>query len=374
MDKELLIYKHNGNYQYEISGVFDAFESLIIYDNFHEFNSFDLKVPYSKQAMNLLQINNIIKFEGLNYYIDDISGEGNYIRVLGNSLGGKTEDRIIDKVYIASKSPALIAYDHISQNVTNPSTYTDLNGNHDGTARKINFLTVANNDGLGLAAIDYQNSYGVVKDEVEALSLTYNFGIKETGSTTEISNEISFYSGKDVSSWVVFSDDPDGYENLTNASYKHSIIDFKNTAYTFGEGEGTDRAKIVVNPDNVGMDRKEVYIDAREIQSTNTETGVTVTAEAYKNMLITKGQQKLSERNEVLTLDGDFLTTSKLVKYQTDFNVGDTVKIISYKYGVEKTAVITQAKTTYDSKGKHIEFIYDRDLPTIFDYIERNIK
>lgn len=569
MQRILLTYQWLGDFNYAKAKIFDGFESLIIYENYGKCNTFELDVPFSFENNSIFKPENIFKFDGVYYYVDDVSGTSDKLKVCGKSLAGKYDSRIIDRTYIASKSPALIAWDHINQEIINPGNYSDINGSYNGADRKIDYLTLGNQylhsayansedgtedfttvypnlnllDGtssdlktvsangwgtqdslttntidfkkgesytysawiqdcdidtraviylfgsssgfeahlgntitasssglstvtfnisddiasyktsigfmesqasyhnlsysrlklepgstatpympsssevttadwpsyigqyldythansknpkdytwspfsgtvpspienpktttdLGLAAIDYQNSYGEVQKQVETLCETYNFGFKEVGAKGVVSNQIQFFKGRDVSKWVVFSDDSDGYENLNEVEFEHSTFDKKTVAYAFGEGEGSDRKKIVLNPTIKGLSRRELYVDARDLQSSDGTT--TIPSATYNNMLKDRANQSLADKKEVITLNGDFVLTSKLVQFGRDFFVGDTVRLTSKRYGAAKTAVISQAKKTYNDKGEYLELIYDKETPTIFDILGRN--
>lgn len=369
MQKVLLTYQWLGDFDFSKVKIFDGFESLIIYENYGKCNTFELDIPFSFENNAIFRPENLIKFEGLYYYVDDVSGTNDKLKICGKSLAGKYDSRIIDRTYTATKSPVLIAWDHINQEMINPQNYTDVSGSHNGSDRKIKYLSLAAADGLGLTAIDYQNSYGGVDEQVETLCETYDFGFKEIGAKGKVSNQIKFFKGRDVSKWVVFSDDSDGYENLTDVEFEHSTFDEKNVAYTFGEGEGAARTKIVVNPNLKGLTRKEVYVDARDLQSKNDTT--TIPTSTYNNMLKARGAQALADRQEVITLNGDFILESKLVKFGRDFFVGDKVKLKSKRYGVAKTATISQSKKTFNEKGEYLELTYDRETPTLYDTLGR---
>ncbi|RZI47973.1 siphovirus ReqiPepy6 Gp37-like family protein [Lactococcus kimchii] len=369
MQKILLAYQWLGDFNFAKAKIFDGFESLIIYENYGKCNTFELDIPFSFENNAIFRPESVFKFEGIYYYVDDVSGKNDQLKVCGKSLAGKYDTRIIDRVYTASKSPALIAWDHINQEMINPANYTDVNGSHNGSDRKIEYLALAAADGLNLASIDYQNSYGGVDEQVEKLCETYDFGFREIGSKGKVSNQIQFFKGRDVSKWVVFSDDADGYDNLSEVEFEHTTFDEKTVAYALGEGEGTARTKIVVNPNLKGLGRKETYVDARDLQSKNDTT--TIPAATYNNMLKERGAQALADRQEVITLNGDFILESKLIKFGRDFFVGDKVKLLSKRYGASKTAVISQAKKTYNEKGEYLELTYDKETPTIFKLLGR---
>lgn len=366
MQEVLLTYNRIKGFDFEKGKLFDGFQSLIIYENYGKCDTFELDLKYSLENIILFQPDNVFKFQKVFYYIDDVSASSDSIKVCGQSLAGKYDSRNIDRIYTANKSPALIAYDHFNQEMISPPDYSDALGTYKGSNRKINYLTLVKNDGLGLANIDYQTSYGSVQEAVETLCQTYDFGFKETAVKGTVSNQIQIFKGRDVSRWVIFSDDSDGYENLTDVEFEHSTFDEKTSAHVFGEGEGADRVKVIVNPNFTGLERKEIYVDARDIQSTDQTTGSKIPTTTYQNMLKDRGNQKLAEQSEIITLNGDFVLESKLVRFGKDFFVGDRVTLKSKRYEASKVATITQAKRTFNEKGEYVELSYDKETPTIY--------
>ena len=89
-----------------------------------------------------------------------------------------------------------------------------------------------------------------------------------------------------------------------------------------------------------GLDRKELYVDARDLQSTIDET--TLTTEQYNNLLTTRGNEKLSEKQAILLLDGDVNINSELYKYGTDYNLGDKVSVYSERFRVSTVKTLTE--------------------------------
>lgn len=79
--------------------------------------------------------------------------------------------------------------------------------------------------------------------------------------------------------------------------------DSRNVAYIAGEGEGDDRVEVTLDlrttPDEP---IRELYIDARDLRS---DDGDTVLSDAeYRELLLSRGRQRLSSHAHVLTLGG----------------------------------------------------------------------
>ncbi len=81
--------------------------------------------------------------------------------------------------------------------------------------------------------------------------------------------------------------------NLLNAGWSFADTDYANVALVQGAGEGEARATAWVGDvDAVGSDRREMYIDARDIQP-DEESGETNTSLSYLQKLADRGGEKL---------------------------------------------------------------------------------
>ncbi len=83
--------------------------------------------------------------------------------------------------------------------------------------------------------------------------------------------------------------------------------DYRNFAYIAGEGEGDDRVEVTLDlrtaPDEP---RRELYVDARDLRSDDGETPMS--GEAYRQLLLSRGRQRLTSHAHVLTLGGSAAT------------------------------------------------------------------
>ena len=81
--------------------------------------------------------------------------------------------------------------------------------------------------------------------------------------------------------------------NLLNAGWSFADTDYANVALVQGAGEGSARATVWVGDvDTTGSDRREMYIDARDIQP-DEDKGETTTSESYLQRLADRGGEKL---------------------------------------------------------------------------------
>lgn len=308
--------------------------------------------------LNYLQKGNAIRINNVFYYINFVSVEDlekAELTVKGVSMFGLLNNRIIWENYLKQARPEWIARDLLVRHVVNPSD----------TNRKIHQITVASDKNLTGSSIQYQNSYGMVKDEIETLCETYDFGFREIVRDPFVpASHIEFYKGKDLSETVEFTTDA---ENVLGESYESSDYDEKNVALVAGEGEGNDREKVTIGSGS-GLDRKELYVDARDLQSES--DGTTLTPTEYKNALRERGNAKLAEHRPILILDGDINVRNQLYEYGVDYDLGDIVRRSSPTFNLAYNARITEIQEIYEN-GLQIVPTFGKRSPTLIDMIKR---
>lgn len=360
MELEIFTQDAKNQWHFVSEKVFDGFKSLSVALNYYTYSTFELFVGLTPENIRLFVPETVIYMEGLYFYVDSASVDDQataQMKVSGKSLLGKATDRIIYRMYTKTASPEQIVWEHLNNEVIHP---TD-------PKRKIHYLTLNPVSPLGNGSIRYQNSYGNVAEEVETLCTSYDFGIRETATRLGVpGNTLTLFKGRDISAQIEFSD---AYENLTKVGYQNNNFDEASTAFVFGEGEGSERQQVIIGGNKSGLNRKEIYVDARDLQKTTDET--TLTNAQYVEVLNNRGNNKLAERKRILTLNGEVPASSKLFKLGTDYDRGDSITIRSNLYNLKKTSTITTIKKTYDAKGLFIEPIFGKETPTIFDVLSR---
>jgi hypothetical protein len=147
-------------------------------------------------------------------------------------------------------------------------------------------------------------------------------------------------------------------------------------AWVFGEGEGTARINVKLNDTLSGLEREEIYVDARDIQK-QTQDGngkdITLTDAQYKAALTSRGISKLAEQEAILTLNGDIDLETELFVYGKDYQLGDRVRFTSKLFNVTKTSVLAGIDETWDEAGHHMSPLWDKESPTVFDIIRRRL-
>lgn len=133
-------------------------------------------------------------------------------------------------------------------------------------------------------------------------------------------------------------------DNIRSMSYSENIMNFRERAYIFGQGEALARYYTSVTQTNYpGLpDRPryifqpQLFIDARDIENDNAK-------------LQSRGREKLREFSDVPTMQFESTQKGKY-KYLIDYNLGDVVT--AAYYGVaEMTARIIEIREEYTPEG-----------------------
>lgn len=128
--------------------------------------------------------------------------------------------------------------------------------------------------------------------------------------------------------------------NLQGAAWAFGDSDYANVAVVQGAGEGESRATVTVGlTDTTGTQRREMYVDARDIQP-DEDKGETTKSQAYLERLMDRGTNKLLEQLRTgsieLTLDAEGLHPGDVAQV--------SVPQLGYTATVRVADVITQSQ------------------------------
>ncbi len=346
----------------------DQYTSLQWIRRYHTAGRFELHCPITSHNISTLARNNLIWKQDSNevgiieyrrLYTDENGKE--IITVVGRMLTSILDRRIL---YTTEQ--------HINKNVEIiMRNMVDKNCISTSEKRKLPII-------LGelkgyTERTDYQKSYGNLLEELTALSQTSDIGFFIRTDLEQKKHYFETYKGIDRSiaqsenSHVVFSRD---YDNLYNQEYTDDVNNLRTTALVAGEGEGADREIVVVNDNYSGLDRYELYVDARDLQREVDD--IILSDEEYRNLLTQRGLEKLSEYKDIQTFEGSIVTNN--YKYKEDFDLGDIVTIIDRKWNVVVNTRITEITEIYENGQVQIIPTFGNKIPTIIDKIKRTVR
>lgn len=124
---------------------------------------------------------------------------------------------------------------------------------------------------------------------------------------------------------IVFSQ---SLSNIERTSYNFDKKQHKDVAYVAGEGENKERKWFEIDrgTTQTGWNRRELYIDARDIQSEN-EDGTVMPDADYEKLIRQRTEEKFSDNNLSEVYSSTIAQTSKYI-YGVDYYKGDLVTIV----------------------------------------------
>jgi hypothetical protein len=342
-------------------GFVEIYESLRWNKGYNSVGDFSLKAPASENNLSVLTIGNFLwrsddtefaVIETLELTSDSDSGN-EFIEVSGKFASSLLGRRIIWNTEMFHNADIGAAVGTlIADNAISP---TD-------TDRMIDNISYVQNN-LGYL-LNTQVSYKNLLETIETWCVAGDIGYRSKYDINGGNWVFELYQGSVVP--AVFSNE---YENVLSQNYTNSYADYANVALVKGESEGNERSSVTVGSGS-GVDRYEIYVDARDLQTDGDDP---IPEDEYEDMLTFRGQEKLAEHPNVTSFDGEINTLGNL-RYKTDFNVGDIVKIVNRKWGVVLDTRIVGVTETFDVNGLAIDVTFGQGLLTLTEKIKRGVR
>lgn len=242
--------------------------------------SFEIKIPTTEESLDLLEFGNYIYFE------DNVFGV-----IKGRKDSENTDYEVTIFGYLINhileyRSFLVTAqyYDYID-NIAY-EMLEDLFINPDDPKRKISYIQIEPLQSHIGDKIRVQNTGDTMFDVLRDILSPYNLGFELYADYTMTTLGSDLYrfvfriiqpvyrtvGNTDNNDPVVFSFDLD---NLTQLLYENDGREYRNIAIVAGEGEGEERTVVEVGDTSAtGINRIELYVDARDIQSAVSEEWV----------------------------------------------------------------------------------------------------
>ena len=331
--------------------VLDTFESLIWTERYSAYGDFEVYTSINDSVLDILKDDYYLwlKESDQTMIIEDRKIEsdtenGNHFTVTGRSLESILERRIIWKQTILSGNFQNGIKKLLDENIINPSD----------ASRRVEGVTfeMSTDPAISGLTVDTQFTGDNLYDAIKKLCDSQNIGFR-----IKLSDDNKFvfklYAGADRSydqftnPYVIFSPK---FENVVNTNYLESKKTLKTVTLVAGEGEGADRRTTTVacsSGAGTGLNRRELYTDARDVSST--VDNETLTDTEYNAQLSQRGLENLAEHIATKSFEGKVETT-RMYRYGEDFFLGDMVQIVN-EYGIEGKARVTEFIRSQSKEG-----------------------
>lgn len=335
------------NRSFEKIGVIDFCSSIIWTRRYCNEGDCELYLPADEEALNLLKIGRFLMREDLDdnlmvitsVTVESDAETGNFIKAVGAGAEHLISQRIVWNQTTLSGTVGDCVSQLLSENLINPS---DEN-------RKMDFFSVLDtSEGTESVTKQYtgDNLLTAIIELLTTFDLGFDVSFNGSGLGFSIYRGIDRSFNQDQNSYVIFSPE---YDNFLTANSSENSEKFKNIALVAGEGEGSARKKAEVGTAS-GIDRVEVFVDARDISSTT--SGGTLTDDEYMALLQEKGAAALAESKIELNYEGEILPEVTFI-FGVDYALGDIVETIDF-FGNQNACRITEIIESWDENGYSI--------------------
>lgn len=358
---------------FERLGIIDEFQSLEITTNYKKHSELELLVSATEENIDYFIANNddifltvgIGKVRG--YLIESVKytdEKKTTLEVYCKSLSSMLGWRQIDGQQTFRGNAEEVIRSFVNTNVIAP---TNIN-------RKIDNLILGNLSGItDTTEESYSN-----KDLDESLwEICVKFDIAYEIYADILNKRFEFvvWKGTDRSTnqtirdAVIFSKE---FDNVLSQSYTDDKSDYRNTVIIAGEGEGTARTYLVVGNENKGRKRREMFVDARDLQSSESDQ-TKMSQTAYEALLIERAKNKQAEYARVQSFETDIVYDSQFT-FGSDYFMGDLITIRNDGISVALHTRIVTAKEKYSRKGYELSTEFGSNIPTLLTKIKKAVK
>jgi hypothetical protein len=341
---EIRVYDANLNFK----GISENQTSFVWTRKFFEPGEFRIYLPLTDDNLRIYQLGNLVTYRGANEagVIEDL--------ILRNT---STERVIIaEGRFLAS---------YMDRRLVRPTL--NFSGKVEVAMRKmltdavpIPLVELGELNGFD-ETIEFQATYKNLLTMEERLSQGYNIGFRFRPDFTEKKIYFETYKGLDKSrnqtdrAFVEFSD---MFDNLNSVENRQNNQLLKTVGYVGGEGEGSERTYIIVGDDSLtGLERRELFIDAKDIASED------LTQEEYLAALNTRGLEKMNEHVFSNSYETSTIPSGNF-EYKKDYDLGDIVTIKNSNWGLNTTQRITEIQEVYEHGNATIVPTFGSPLPT----------
>ena len=345
---ELRIYDAN----LDLKGITENQRSITWTRRYFEAGEFEIQLPLTDDNIRLYKLGNIVSFRSANEagVIEDVlisqSATEYIIDVRGRFLTSYMDRRLIRPTINFTGYTEVAMRQLLTDAVAIP--LVELGELHGYTDE-----------------VEFQATYKNLLDYECKLSKSANIGFRFRPDFTAKKIYFETYKGLDRSrsqSERAFVEFSDRFDNLNKAVYRGNDQLLRNVGYVGGEGEGAERTYVTVGDDTLtGLERREVFIDAKDIRSDD------ITQEEYLAALSERGNQKLNECILSSSFECETIPIGNY-NYLTDYDLGDIVTVRHTQWGLSENLRITEITEVYEYGNAKIVPILGSALPTKIDW------
>lgn len=208
--------------------------------------------------------------------------------------------------------------------------------------------------------VTFQATYKNLLEYMSKLSRSSGIGFRVRPDFNAKQLVFETYKGVDrsfgqyVNPRVIFSED---YDNLQSMTYRENEQFMKNVVYIGGTGQSDERIYVSYG-DATGLDRRELFVDARDLIQDEEETLAN-----YQARLLQRGHERQEQYYQLSTTveseadpDGNFV-------YKRNYDLGDIVTVRKRAWGIQTDLRITEIQEIYERGTMKVSPTFGVPLP-----------
>ncbi|MCQ2609549.1 MAG: siphovirus ReqiPepy6 Gp37-like family protein, partial [Lachnospiraceae bacterium] len=257
----------------------------------------------------------------------------NYLLFTGRDCSCILEQRVIYPTMILKDKIENCIESILNDNIINP---TNIN-------RKIEFVEFNNSNAIDID-IDTQITGDNILKYMDDICNDYKIGYRVDFNKKTKKFILSLYNGADrtdiSNNAVTFSKE---LGNVLKNDYMNDNTNYRNMGVIAGAGEGNERKVIYLNDELSGIDRRELFVDAKDL-STKDDEGHDIPEADYLNQLEQRGSEKLSESESQINNSIDIESNGQFA-FNKDYFLGDIVRYKGYEESRERIVETIESVT-----------------------------
>ena len=349
---EIRIYDNTLGFQ----GVIENFKSLIWTRKYFETGEFQIVVPFTPYAVQLLQRGRLVSKRGSveagvieSIEVED-SNKSKQLTVKGRFLESYMDQRLIRPTYVAvNRKVEEVMHELITG------------------AAAIPLLEMEELHGF-TEEVTFQATYKNLLSYIAKLSSYSNIGFRFRPDFAAKKIVFETYKGLDRSkdqndrSRVIFSEK---YHNISTAHYVENDQLYKTVCYV-GAGNDDERIYVVAGDDTlVGLDRREIYVNSSGINRNDFNSDA-----EYRQALVQFGNNKLVSSQVAQSFECDVDPNSNFI-YRQNYDIGDIITMNKEDWGISVNLRITELREIYEKGGMTVAPVFGNPLPTKIDWEDK---
>lgn len=333
-------------------GLMENQQSLTWHRKYYEPGEFRLYCPLTEENIKLTRKGNIVWKRGSNEaaVIEDRliidTTDNSHIEAEGRFLSSYMDRRLI-RPTVTFTGKVELAMRSLLSGIEYPIPRVEL-GTLNGFQEEVSFQATYKN------LMEYETKLSRCSDIGYRFRPDFNQKkiIFETYKGTDRT------SAQGIVNRVIFSE---MYNNLNEITYRENDKLLKNVAYIAGGGQGSDRVIVSIG-EGTGLERREMYVDARDMRQ---EEGMTL--EEYKEKLRQRGREKMTGYQDSRTIE--CVTDAKAnFTYGVNYDLGDIVTVKKKDWGIVVNLRITEIEEVYEKGIMEIYPVFGDPLPKSIDW------